>query len=51
VTSECHGWTLVNTLALLGDARGACEALHAQDSVRRAIRRGAKITPCDQLTK
>lgn len=50
-TSECHGWTLVQTLAQLGDLRGACEVLHTQKSARRAVKRGAALTACEALAK
>lgn len=47
VTGECHGFALAQALLAIGDAKGACEVLHAQKAFKRAERRGAKLAACE----
>lgn len=49
VTAECHGWTLANAYAALGDRETACRVLNAQKAARRAAKRGVQLPDCRNL--
>jgi hypothetical protein len=49
-TRECQGWTLASAYAALGDRVTACRVLNAQNTARRAKRRGVTLPDCETLT-
>jgi hypothetical protein len=49
VTPECHGWTLAQTYAAIGDVKAACEVANSQKAARRAAKRGATLPDCNNL--
>lgn len=48
-TRECQGWTLASAYAALGDRVTACRVLNAQNTARRAKRRGVTLPDCGAL--
>lgn len=48
-TRECQGWTLASAYAALGDRVTACRVLNAQNTARRARKRGVTLPDCDAL--